>query len=227
MLHEAGVERVLADPMDWQNTCGFPERALDSGAYRCWKKETVLDVETFVDFAHSQAPVAEWITMPDVFGDAAATWRNWQKVRQFQFFVPVWAWDSDIEYLYRYLDERMVVGIGGLVPPMRAKDQGVLSSLTRICEEHPGRFHCFGLNWLKAIEELKSLLYSADTSKFLDGARYGHVIFRNTRTGHLSQAPASVLKLDLDRRQRCVESARAMKDYCEEVEHAERLQAAG
>lgn len=52
-----------------------------------------------------------------------------------------------------------------------------------------------------------------DASKFLDGARYGHLIFANTRTWKLSQAPVKALGLDLDRDQRCVQSARNLEDY--------------
>lgn len=89
----------------------------------------------------------------------------------------------------------------------------MLDELTAICETFPDRLHIFGMNWLRAIELLKDKVYSADSSKWLDGARYSHVIFTNSRTGHLSQAPAKALSLTLDRSERCILNARNLEEF--------------
>lgn len=96
---------------------------------------------------------------------------------------------------------------------MREKDERMLEQLVEICSVHPQRFHIFDINWLRAIERLHTLVVSADTSKFLDGARYSHLIFVNTRTGRLSQAPVKALGLELDRKERCIQSEQNLEAY--------------
>lgn len=106
------------------------------------------------------------------------------------------------------------IAVGGLVRLLRDKDQATLTRLHEICDMHPCRLHILGLNWLKAINELKDKIHSADTSKWLDAARYGHLLFIHEKTGKLHQAPAKVLGHgDLSREARLLRSAKAMNDY--------------
>lgn len=146
--------------------------------------------------------------------------------------VPVWPWGSNRAHLDEYLNEAPVVAIGGLVLEMRrrpdwgatrdkakkveAEKEQLLQKLEDLCKEHIGRFHILGCNWLRAIERLNGLAASLDTSKWLDAARYGHVIFENTKTGHLSSAPYRAVPeyahLE-DRRERCILSARNMQKF--------------
>jgi hypothetical protein len=74
-----------------------------------------------------------------------------------------------------------------------------------------GAYRAFNFN--KALERIKSLIVSGDTSKWLDGARYSYLIFTNTRTGRLSQSTVKALKLGLDREERCVRSACNLEDF--------------
>ncbi len=69
------------------------------------------------------------------------------------------------------------------------------------------------------IRKLRDVIASANTSKWLDGGRYGHIIFRNTRTGRLSQAPARVIPAfcSLDRRGRCSVCAKNLREFTEET----------
>jgi hypothetical protein len=140
-------------------------------------------------------------------------------------------WGADEKILYQLLDEAPIVGVGGCVPWMRVDNSRKRSKadikadeerretnfekLTSICQQHGDRLHVFGLCWVKAIEELAGCLYSADSSHWLVGARKGAVIFQNSRTGHLSQAPAGVLPFakEWNRRQRCIENAKAIARF--------------
>lgn len=226
MLKTAGVTHVLVDPTDMLNAAfgGFRNIALDSGAYRIFKKGGELDIHDYLDTVHSYG--WDFCMAPDVIGDPEATKKNWQFVRLHNQIIPVWQWGASEEDLKFYLDERELVAIGGLVPLMRAKDEDMLAHLTALCERYPRRFHLLGVNWLKAIERLKDLVYSGDTSKHMDGGRYGHVIFKHSKTGHLQQAPAKLLKTvttregvlypDLDRVGRCVECARNLLEVTEQ-----------
>lgn len=216
MLLEAGVDKILVDPADLVNVNGFKgSLALDSGAYRAFKQGKPIDMAAYINFA-KKSPY-DFRVMVDVIGDPFKTHQNWIKTfKREGLFIPVWQWGASSSYLIEYFKDSPIVGVGGLVQLMRDKDENMLKQLKSICTLYPGRLHIFGINWLKAIEELKSLVYSGDTSKFLDGGRYGHLIFKNTKTGHLSQAPTRALGLNLDRRQRIVESARNMRLFVAE-----------
>lgn len=224
-LLQAGVDKLLFDPFDLgkmrgkRPDIGEYKIALDSGAYREFKGKQALDIQEYKHLAESfpfEIRVAK-----DVIGDPGKTFRNWTEhfspyVSSF-IYMPVWEFGAPTEYLQSYLDESWVVGIGGLVPRMREKDEQMLKELKSLCMKHPGRFHLFGCNWLRAINQLKDLLFSGDTSKFLDGGRYGHLVYqeRGSKSTYLNQAPARLLdKGHLNRAQRCIESARAMNEFC-------------
>ena len=230
MLRDAGIRRYLFDVYDYQRQLksirelktelGSSIRLmLDSGAYREFKSRTQFvshqDYKALAETSAFSFRVAK-----DVIGDPEQTMQNWldhySPARTLWSFVPVWEFGAPREHLEFYLQEAEVVGIGGLVPSMRGKDEAMLRELKRLCKKNPGRFHLFGANWLKALNHLRDSIRSADTSKFLDGGRYGHVVFKHEKNGHLSQTPAKILGFGhLSRQDRCVESARAIREYCE------------
>ena len=231
MLQEAGVTRILVDPTDLHNADGMNAQvALDSGAYHAFKNRTTIDVDRYLEVVRSRS--FEFIVAPDVLGDMDATIANWNRVKNCGLpLVPVWQWGSDEGILHQFLNEAPLVGIGACVPWMRVDHRrnrtaeeivsdeerrvANLKKLKAICEQYGDRLHVFGLCWEKAIEELADCLYSADSSHCLCGVRKGTVIFQNTRTGHLSNAPAKVLPFaqKWDRRQRCIKNARAIAQF--------------
>jgi len=218
VLKSAGVDHVLVDPKDLGNAQGFGHVALDSGAYRAFKKGESLNIPNYLQLATSGE--FDFFVAPDVIGDPQASHDNWETHKR-PGMVPVWQWGGDEGQLTSYLDEANIVGIGGLVQLMRDKDEKMLKKLIELCERHPGRLHLFGANWLKAINTLKECAYSMDTSKFLDAARYGHLIFIHEKTGKLHQAPAKVLgKGDMTREDRLIASARAMNEYTNQLDKA-------
>lgn len=214
---------VLVDPFDLKHVINWPGSvALDSGAYRHFKKGTTIDINQYVETAQSRD--FDFVVSPDVIGDPQQSYDNWLVVKDSDVpLVPVWEWGADISFLHRYLNNAPIVGIGGLVPIMRMKNQGperkiknqMLNSLIQLCKKHTKRFHIFGLNWLWAIESLQGHIISGDSSKWLDAARYGHIIFQNSKTGHLSQAPARFIPEaeDLNRGQRCIASIQAIAHF--------------
>jgi hypothetical protein len=214
-LSEAGVQAVLVDPKDLPRALSFPHVVLDSGAYRVWKRGGAVDVDGYLELVESLGNRIDFAVAPDVIGDPEATRRNWLRVRRCPKIVPVWQWGAPREHLEEYLAERELVCVGGLVPFMRVKDERMLAELEALCCEFPGRLHILGINWLKAIERLRGLAASGDTGKWLDGGRYGHVIFVHARTGRLHQAPARALGLGhLGRRERNVLCARNLAEFC-------------
>lgn len=213
LFREAGVKNVLVDPRDLANADGFENVALDSGAYRAFKKQTALNIPAYLELARSR-PFAFHVA-PDVIGDAAQTRSNWLAYRQ-PGMAPVWQWGDSHENLLRYLDEAPLVCVGGLVQLMRSKDEAMLGALHDIVEAHGPRLHVLGMNWVRAINELKDTVASYDSSKCLDSARYGHAFIVNSRTSKLQQLPHRILEetRSWDRRKRILESARVMNEYC-------------
>lgn len=218
LLHSAGVQAALADPNDAALIAGFRRRALDSGAYRAFKSNRPYNLAAYLDLVANQGASYDFCIGPDVLGDADATWQRWWALSAAERagLTPVWPWGGPREHLAAYLATHERIAIGALVPLMRAKDEKMLADLLALARAYPGRLHILGANWLRALAELAPYALSADTSKFLDAGRYGHVIFTHTRTGRLSQAPARVIPAyaGLDRAARIVESARNLAAFC-------------
>jgi len=242
MLQEAGVSRIMVDQfdyhlVDWSRTdIDFWQGgiALDCGAYRICKSggKLSLDFDDYMELATTADDGhLDFVVSPDVIDNPHQTRVNWLRTLAWldsnldgglpetqPLFVPTWHWGSDRGLLDLYLAESWLVGIGGLVPLMREKDEAMLAELTALCEREMGRLHIFGCNWCRAIEQLAGLAASMDSSKWLDGARYGSIIFKHTRDGHLHAAPARYIPeyKDLDRRGRCVAGARNIELFIHE-----------
>lgn len=236
MLKQAGAIHWLADPVDFENLpLGLHYRVLDSGAYRAFKSGNPLNLETWLEDLRRFHGRYQWAIMPDTLGDHLETRKAWRRWRDMGLryedecgsnsfdVIPVWQWGSKLRDLDWFLGDAPFVCLGGLVPAMRAKDEGVLSELKSICRDYGNQLHFLGLNWLKALEELKPMLLSADTSKWLDGARYGHIIMLDAggrlRQQHRNNSPEH---RGMDREQLCVECAKNMRLFCD-VETAEKL----
>ena len=206
LLEMAGVRHVPVDQFDArQLPRGRPGTMLHSGAYRARKKNWTLDLAFYADIARSFAPFDRVATL-DVFGYNQATFEYWVRSRCDHGLIgmPVWFLSGragDEKLLHR---DRLsqAVAIGGLVPIMRDKDDAMLAELDRLCSLYPQRFHLFGLNWLHALEILRDKISSADSSKWLDGARYRHLITYDRGTGGLAQTRST-----LPREELCVRNA--------------------
>lgn len=177
-----------------------------------------------------------FVTMPDVLGNPGETWDRWCLLRDMidqndrwmcecacwvhLHLIPVWQWGGDVEHLRSMHDwaeiRGRIVAIGGCVPWMREKDESNLSQLVELAQEFGQRFHVLGLNWLEAMEQLDPLVRSCDTSKWLDGARYGTVI--HDRDGHLVQEEKRYCGRGDDRESLCVESAETLHAWVNKVE---------
>lgn len=236
-LHAAGVTDVLVDPYDLAWVGGFPNVALDSGAYRKFAHAQAAAAGKKTKGAPRWLSEAEWLHLAtsgqfafaiqdDVIGDPVATAANWERRAGLPGLVPVWGWGEDLGRLAQLYRENTLVAVGGLAKRMHDRDEDMLRELEGVATLYGDRLHILGINWPKAIVRLRGLVASGDTSKFLDGGRYGHLIFevrgRDGRgTGRLSAAPARIvaasLGLDpdtLDRGARNTWCARALAAFC-------------
>lgn len=228
MLRQAGVQRVLVNPTKIHLAQGFQRVALDSNAYHHFRHGGTLDVIHYLEVAVSGNYV--WVSAPDVIGDPEATYQNWMAARQWlqQNFrkppvkmIPIWGWGTPKKYLDYYLQYSKIVGIGGLVMLMRhGKSEDLeeraiackmLRQLKSLCQQYPQRFHIYGCNWTVALNHLRHLAYSADSSLAWDGARYGLII--HIRNGKLIRTPAWKLGFEGHREARCIVCARSIRRF--------------
>jgi hypothetical protein len=228
MLRQAGVHRVLVNPTKIHLVQGFHKVALDSNAYHYFRHGGTLDVISYMKVAVSGNYV--WVSAPDVIGDPEATYQNWMIARQWlkQNFrkppvrmVPVWGWGTPKKYLNYYLQCSRIVGIGGLVMLMRqGKSENLeeraiaykmLRQLKVLCQQYPQRFHIYGCNWIVALNHLRGLSYSADSSLAWDGARYGLII--HIRNDKLIRTPAWKLGFKGNREARCIVCAKSIQRF--------------
>jgi len=228
LLLANGATHLLVDPFDFPLIADYGGPvALDSGAYRAFKKGYELTPEGMAPFYRSiDISRFAFITTCDVLGNPQKSIENWRTLRDKYgvLTMPVWQWGAPYSDLLEYLDGSPIVGLGGTVPIMRDKarkdfaqeltergkstsdidvakamnayEQTRIAALERIGEllaRYPRRFHFFGLCWMRAVNELAPLLYSADSSFWLEGARRRFAVFKNTKTGLLSHAPQAVI----------------------------------
>jgi hypothetical protein len=228
LLSEAKVKNLLVDSTDARNI-PFNRRigVLDSGAYRLFKKGQEIDLRQYLAHVATLEARCDYIVAPDVIGDSQQTFLNWQVVKDAPLvrdrLIPVWQFSAPKCHLEEFLQESKIVGIGGLAKifhdnktteEKRLREE-TLKKLLEICADYPQRFHIFGLNFLKGIEELAPFAFSCDSSNWMRGRKYGFVIFRHSINGHLTQAPARAIAeyKDLTPDERCVLSARNIEKY--------------
>ena len=239
LLQAAGVKKILVTPFDLHNipTDWDGELWLDSTAYPEFKNPRMaMDLDHFLRLAESRPFVH--INAPDVIGDPTLSLLRWRLLKRLNLplpFVPVWQWGSPERFLWEMLDDAPVVAIGGCVPWLKVVTKGqdkevinqakaqreanfkLLQQLCVVSAEKHGRkrLHILGNCWEKSLEELIPLLYSSDTSHWLTPRRSGCCVFRHSKSGRLSKAPARALPnakgWTLD--ERCIESAKSMAAF--------------
>jgi hypothetical protein len=244
LLQAAGIRYALATPFDLEN---IPvdwegEVWLDSAAYPEFKNSSLkLEFDQFVELAEKAIASRHClhVNMPDVIGNPAMSYRRWQLLRQLNLdhipWVPIWQWGSPEEWLWEFMENAPIVGIGGCVPWLKVVTKGqpkaaiaaakalrqqnfmrLKQLVEAVSEVHgSGRCHLLGNCWETSLEELGPLLFSSDTSHWLTPKRSGCCVFRNSRTQKLSKAPARALPnargWTLD--ERCIQSAQSMADF--------------
>jgi hypothetical protein len=94
---------------------------------------------------------------------------------------------------------------------MREKNESALAELLALSQNWGEYFHILGLNWLDAIMQLDPFVASCDTSKWLDGARYG--IWINDANGRLAAQEKRTCPRGQDRADLCVQSAITLDNW--------------
>lgn len=146
---------------------------LDSGAYTAFKKGEVIPVQEYASFLLThQEFIHAFITL-DVIGDPEASRLNDQYLREHDLNpIPVFSFFDEPDRLSKLMEEDHAwIAIGGTVG---LKEQTKEDFFHRIFQRYPdGRFH-----WLGGSSKLlrKFPWFSADSSTWLSGRKYGKIV---------------------------------------------------
>jgi hypothetical protein len=158
---------------------------LDSGAYTVWKRQEAgkdvqeIDVREYAGFVIKHQDVIHSFITLDVVGDAAATAANDSYLRSLGLCpVPVFPAMGDLQELEKLIEaDHDFIAIGATVG-MRERAKRVL--FEQIFSAFPnGRFH-----WLGGSSSLINEFpwFSADSSTWLSGRKYGKLINEQFKT---------------------------------------------
>ena len=217
---------------------------IDSGAYRDWKSGNYEDFHRLQQQARLyKKQVMLWdmtrydaFVAYDVIGNPQLSYTFWQDIFRPFSFMPVWhgkhnVVDQPMRHLEEYLDRAPVVGLGGLVKLLRGgegeKDKPEKKRLDKLRDEtiewlgelatkYSQRFHLFGCASPNAINALAPYLYSADSSIWIRGRKYGNVLFQHTGHGKFTQAHARYVPdyKEMTPDELCISNAYNIQAFC-------------
>lgn len=150
-----------------------PTIMLDSGAYSAWTKDkniSLIDYMKYID--KNKLYINKYISL-DVIGDPEITYKYYEIMRMKGFEpIPVYHYDTDINYLERYLkDGNISVALGNTVP-IKSKTK-IAEWINTLTEKYPNiQFHLLGSSSKKITENTK--LKSCDSSTWIMQAVMGN-----------------------------------------------------
>lgn len=158
----------------------------DSGAFSAYTQGAPVQLEEYARWCLRWRKHLSWMAALDVIGDATATHRNWQILRdEFRLdTVPTLHAGGDVKWLDAYAAEGVdYVGLGGLVGVALRAFRWLVHVFRYARDNHPGmRFHLWGVTNRRILEALPT--YSADSSGIMGTAyRYGRQRLFDPRTG--------------------------------------------
>ena len=168
---------------------------LDSGAFTAWKAGSAIRLDDYCTFIE-RLPNKPWryFTL-DVIGDPDATQRNYDIMRERGFDpIPIITRGAELSDIDRFYETTDLVGLGGVTDSDTASYAWVKAVMAHIADR---RAHILGftsMDWLKYLKP-----YSADSSSWLQAARYGMstVYFGHGRFRRISRS--DVQKAEPDR----------------------------
>ncbi|MFJ4469555.1 hypothetical protein ACIP2X_18970 [Streptomyces sp. NPDC089424] len=175
----------------------------DSGAHSARTLGLALTLDGYAAWCHEHDRRLTLYANLDVIGAPEATWRNQQALQERGLTpIPVFHTGEPWHFLERYLDEgHTYIALGKLLGNPLAELLPWLDTAFRLAQ---GRavFHGFGMTTWEVLRRLP--FYSVDSSKWLEGERFGVATLYDDRTGSwvrfLLRDKAAVLQhLDLIR----------------------------
>ncbi|MFF4900473.1 hypothetical protein [Streptomyces sp. NPDC001068] len=158
----------------------------DSGAHSARTLGLTLTVQDYAAWCHRWDNQLTLYANLDVIGAPEATWRNQKELEARGLHpIPVFHTGEPWHFLERYLDQgHTYIALGKLLGNPLTDVLAWLDTAFRIAE---GRavFHGFGMTVWDVLRRLP--FYSVDSSKWLEGERFGVATLYDDRTGSWSR----------------------------------------
>jgi hypothetical protein len=156
---------------------------LDSGAFTAFTKGAQIDLKQYAEFIRQNKKRITIASSLDVIGDAEGSYRAYRQLRDEEGVdvIPVFHCREDKKWLVKYIKEgARYIALGGMVPESISwlftwLDDLYSTVLTDDSHKPIVRVHGFGLTVGRLIERYP--WYSVDSTTWLNGARFGTVIF--------------------------------------------------
>lgn len=166
----------------------YPDVLADSGAFSAMTQGAMITVDEYADWVRQWRHLFTAYANLDVIKDAEATWRNHEAMKERGLKpVPCFHVLEDFDWLRRYVDDGyryIALGVAG----MQARRDAVMRWLVK-CFKIAGDeavFHGFALTSWKVLRSFP--WYSADSSSWGAGFRYGRVPLFDADRGRFAQA---------------------------------------
>ncbi len=164
----------------------------DSGAFSALTQGARIDLDAYATWVHRWREHLYWAASLDVIGDPAASYRNWQLLRDRHQLatVPTLHAGADTTWLDAYAAEGVdFIGLGGMAGVGQAPRayRWAVNMFRHARAKHPAvRFHLWGVTNRTFLDSLPA--YSADSSGAIGQAyRYGSLRLFDPASGkHLS-----------------------------------------
>lgn len=159
----------------------------DSGAFSAFTQGTPIRVGEYVTWCHKWSPHLCWTAALDVIGNPQATLTNWRLMRDRHNLatVPTLHVGADPRWMDPYASEGCdFIALGGMVGRALQSLPWVARVFRYARDHHPHmRFHVWGVTHRRFLDNLP--VYSADSSGFGMGYRFGRLGLFDPHSGHL------------------------------------------
>ena len=160
----------------------------DSGAFSAFTQGTPIKMGEYVAWCRQWSPYLCWTATLDVIGDPQATLANWRTMRDRHHLqtVPTLHVGTDPRWMDAYVaDGCDFFGLGGMVGRAIQALPWVVRVFRYARDHHPQvRFHIWGITHRQFLDNLPA--YSADSSTFGNGYRFGRLGLFDPVTGHVT-----------------------------------------
>lgn len=184
LLAESGSDQWLVSYFNFKNLDKIKDKKvfLDSGAFTAWSKGKVIDIDKYGEYLKEHGHKFTVYANLDVIGNEIDTLTN-QKYLEETYKVkplPTIHYGADLETLEMYAKEYDYIALGGLVP--YAKEPILLRNWLNKCfkilypfiKNKGLKVHGFGVGSAEILK--KYPFYSADSSGWLSGGKFGTVV---------------------------------------------------
>lgn len=172
---------------------------IDSGAFSAWTRKEELDLDAYIEYAHTTIndnPDVEFVFVNlDVIGDGKASFFNWKKMIDSGIeALPIYHAGSDIKWLKRYLKHTDHIGLGAIANMSTSKR---VLALDLIWEKYLidekrmpiAKVHGMGITSFPLMQRYP--WHSLDSTSYLLMGAYGNLYVPKKKNGKwdFSQAP--------------------------------------